>query len=208
MKKTTRFILWLASTLAVFAMAFAPAGSVFAQANNNDCTPGKAPHGLGYYVVQKGESAASIASKFHLDVQDVLFLNSGASFSRGSFVLLPSTEAPGMWDNQLFCNATAQAARSSAMASAGGIPVTGGKAGTTAATVNTTCEALKAPKGLGYYVVGKGETAASIARKFGVSLEDVLLNNSNTSFARGRLILLPSAEAPGMWNNAAFCGAH
>jgi len=200
---------WLVGVLTAISMVFIPIGSVYADSGNS-CSPGTPPRGLGYYVVQKNENAASIAAKFHLSVADVLANNSGASFDRGTFILLPSTEAPGMWDNYLFCNATAQAAQKGALAAAAGIPVTGGTSGgATSQTVTTTCSTPgKPPAGLGYYVVGKGETVASIASKFQISQDAVTMYNAGASFNRGTFILLPAVEAPGMWVNSRFCGAH
>jgi len=181
--------------------------------STTSCTPPSAPTGYGFYVIQKGDTPQSIANKFGVPLSTVLSLNTSATYNRGSIILMPSVEKAGLWNNAQLCNTKAafpSFSQANLSAISGGIPVTGSSTttstGTTAAgTVNQSCTPPTAPKGFGYYVVQKGETAQSIANKFGVPLATVQSLNPSASFNRNTTILLPNVEIEGVWNNAQLC---
>jgi LysM repeat protein len=205
MTKIPKLLVWLAGGLTLFTMMFSVVSPVEAQsaisinANDGSCTPQNAPHGVGYYMVKKGETAQVIANKFHVSLDTVLSMNPGVSFTRGTVIQLPAVEGP--WDNALLCSTVARfPATGGTLAQAGGVAVTGAtsSSASSAASVGKKC-GDPAPFGTGFYYVQKGETPQVIANKFHITLDQVLTLNPGASFRRGTAVTLPAVEGP--WNN-------
>jgi LysM repeat protein len=212
MFKNPRLFVWVVGVIAILMMVMVSVSPAQAQATSGNFTSGAncdtptAPKGFGYYVVRKGETLQSIASSFGIPAATIQALNGGATFTKGSVILLPSVEAPGKWNVQQVCNTTATIpSLGQASVSLPAIPVTGGVSQTTVLSPIQTCTAPTAPKGFGYYVVRKGDSLQSISNNFGVPVSTILSLNSGKSFTRHELILLPATEAPGMWDTGLFC---
>lgn len=62
-----------------------------------------------------------------------------------------------------------------------------------------------APKGFGYYKIRGGDSLQSISTAFGIPVSTILELNRGSAFAKGNIILLPGAEAPGKWDVQSYC---
>lgn len=151
---------------------------------NPQCPLPPAEHGMGYYPIEKGDSLKSVAQKFRVPVATILELNPDTPFTPGQILVLPAAEGP--WDNEKVCPENVTYLKDYTFGSK-----------------KRACPLGAAPDGYGWYKIIKGETPQSIAAKFNVPLDTVLLLNQGYSFNRGSIILLPAVEGP--WNNEILC---
>jgi LysM repeat protein len=223
MNKISRIILSVTGIAALFVFSLFTANPVMAQStvafeqNGATCSTSVAK-GYGLYVVRKGDTLQSISSSFGIPVSTITMLNPYASFTRNQVILLPGVEAPGLWDNELLCSPQAMyPGTNQQYANSGTVPVTGGSSSsssssttttttTPATTTGTTCVNIPKPgKGYGVYIVRKGDSLASIAAKFGVSMSTITALNPGASYTRYSYLIIPGVEAPGAWDNQFAC---
>ena len=76
---------------------------------------------------------------------------------------------------------------------------------TPAASASSKSYSCDIPRGMGLYRLRRGESVASVAQKFGVTVQQILDDNpGRTTFMSGDVIYLPGVEAPGLWNMTAL----
>jgi LysM repeat protein len=172
-----------ASSATVSATAV-PGAEFKIKKGNTQCPLPPAEHGMGYYPIEKGDSWKSVSEKFRVPVSTILELNPDTPFTPGQILVLPAAEGP--WDNAKVCPETVTYLKDY-----------------TFGNKRRACPLGDAPEGYGWYKIIKGETPQSIAAKFNVPLDTVLLLNEGYSFNRGSILLLPAAEGP--WNNEILC---